>query len=479
MTDPALQMLAYELAIIFGILALYLGYKQYKKSKAVNAQASASVKKIKQLKKRRLDDLTSVLSEKYGLADEALTQTAEAIQKHEQLIYKSQVALFVEQEDKTLKAAPQQIEKLVDKCLALFPVGQVSVKPNAEQSKLGGEDLGAMLAQTNLKLDSLIEDVKHIKPAPLTESEAIEPEANDNIPQEEDASELLADLDDTEAETEIVDEAVDEETIEVTKQVEADVEEIEIVGSAEGTKSLDVQEEKNEEMVSADDIDALLAEMETEHFGSDGIDLAKSDDEPVEEIASVFARYQDTDNEVLESQSSLEEVLDDTVTDEKGAETEEQGQNLNEPTQTQSEQDDIAPEKIGEQIVDEEQQLADMMADIAQDLASASELLDNSEAPVKQQENSQDELAGTKQLATSTSESSENDSINASKENFKEVEKQSETVEESVEIEMSETDNEDTLDEQQVAELREQVRQRTQKIQQANSQILEKDSVDS
>ena len=94
MTDPALQMLAYELAAIFGVLAIYLGYKQYKKSKAVNVQANTSVKKIKQTKNRRLENLISVLSQKYGLVDEALTQKAESIQKQEQLIHKSQITLF-------------------------------------------------------------------------------------------------------------------------------------------------------------------------------------------------------------------------------------------------------------------------------------------------------------------------------------------------------------------------------------------------
>jgi len=103
MTDPTFQMLAYELALIFGLLSSWLLFKAHKKNKKLQADAAAAVKKIKRLKDRRIEQLTTILSEKYGLTGQALEQAAEEFQNREQKIYKAQLALFVEQDTKTLK----------------------------------------------------------------------------------------------------------------------------------------------------------------------------------------------------------------------------------------------------------------------------------------------------------------------------------------------------------------------------------------
>jgi len=88
MTDPTLQLLAYELAFILGVFSLWLSFKLYKKNKTVAADAAAAVKKIKRLKDRRLETLSEILSTKYGLRDQALAQMAEELHKQEQEIYK-------------------------------------------------------------------------------------------------------------------------------------------------------------------------------------------------------------------------------------------------------------------------------------------------------------------------------------------------------------------------------------------------------
>ena len=444
MTDPALQMLAYELAAIFGVLAIYLGYKQYKKSKAVNAQANTSVKKIKQTKNRRLENLISVLSQKYGLVDEALTQKAEAIQKQEQLIHKSQITLFVEQENKTLKVAPQQIEKLVDMCLELLPVGQDRIKAAASDAKTEANDARETLAQTTQKMDLLLDGVNQIKSAlsldqTLEQDREREPEPepetlttdNEEVEEQSDSSVEVGDV-------------PEETTDEAQQQLVDDLGEIDIVAGSEveEPEPEDINttgEEKPEEMISADDIDSLLDELETEQLVNDGIDLAKSDEEAVEEIVSVFAGYQDEEGDDVETKENAE--LQDAAI-----------QASSDTSTKPTEQEDVSSDKAGEQPVDEEQQLADMMADIAQDLESASDLLDKNENVIAQK-NVQNSEAELDEKADDKVES---------------VAMTAEEIEALTEKELNGASSDGVIDKQKVAELREQVRQKTQKIQQEN-----------
>ena len=444
MTDPALQMLAYELAAIFGVLAIYLGYKQYKKSKAVNAQANTSVKKIKQTKNRRLENLISVLSQKYGLVDEALTQKAEAIQKQEQLIHKSQITLFVEQENKTLKVAPQQIEKLVDMCLELLPVGQDRIKAAASDAKTEANDAREILAQTTQKMDLLLDDVNQIKSAlsldqTLEQDREREPEPepetlttdNEEVEEQSDSSVEVGDV-------------PEETTDEPQQQLVDDLGEIDIVAGSEveEPEPEDINttgEEKPEEMISADDIDSLLDELETEQLVNDGIDLAKSDEEAVEEIVSVFAGYQDEEGDDVETKENAE--LQDAAI-----------QASSDTSTKPTEQEDVSSDKAGEQPVDEEQQLADMMADIAQDLESASDFLDKNENVIAQK-NVQNSEAELDEKADDKVES---------------VAMTAEEIEALTEKELNGASSDGVIDKQKVAELREQVRQKTQKIQQEN-----------
>lgn len=444
MTDPALQMLAYELAAIFGVLAIYLGYKQYKKSKAVNAQANTSVKKIKQTKNRRLENLISVLSQKYGLVDEALTQKAESIQKQEQLIHKSQITLFVEQENKTLKVAPQQIEKLVDMCLELLPVGQDRIKAAASDAKTEANDARETLAQTTQKMDLLLDGVNQIKSAlsldqTLEQDREREPEPepetlttdNEEVEEQSDSSVEVGDV-------------PEETTDEAQQQLVDDLGEIDIVAGSEveEPEPEDINttgEEKPEEMISADDIDSLLDELETEQLVNDGIDLAKSDEEAVEEIVSVFAGYQDEEGDDVETKENAE--LQDAAI-----------QASSDTSTKPTEQEDVSSDKAGEQPVDEEQQLADMMADIAQDLESASDFLDKNENVIAQK-NVQNSEAELDEKADDKVES---------------VAMTAEEIEALTEKELNGASSDGVIDKQKVAELREQVRQKTQKIQQEN-----------
>jgi hypothetical protein len=104
MTNPTFQLLAYELATIFAVLAFWLLVKAYKNSKRLRSEAEVAVKNIKRNKNRRLDDITELLSVKYHLQGPALSQIASEIQKLEQQVYKSQLPLYVDQDNKVLKS---------------------------------------------------------------------------------------------------------------------------------------------------------------------------------------------------------------------------------------------------------------------------------------------------------------------------------------------------------------------------------------
>ena len=192
-------------------------------------------------------------------------------------------------------------------------------------------------------------------------------------------------------------------------------------------------------MISADDIDSLLDELETEQLVNDGIDLAKSDEEAVEEIVSVFAGYQDEEGDDVETKENAE--LQDAAI-----------QASSDTSTKPTEQEDVSSDKAGEQPVDEEQQLADMMADIAQDLESASDFLDKNENVIAQK-NVQNSEAELDEKADDKVES---------------VAMTAEEIEALTEKELNGASSDGVIDKQKVAELREQVRQKTQKIQQEN-----------
>ena len=123
MTDPILQMLAYELAGIFAALSIWLILRANKKHKQLQTDAAKAVKKLKRLKDQRVESLTSLLADKYGLTGDALAQTANELQDHEQQIYKELLNIFVDQNVKALNAIPNQLEQALNAGLNLLPVG--------------------------------------------------------------------------------------------------------------------------------------------------------------------------------------------------------------------------------------------------------------------------------------------------------------------------------------------------------------------
>ena len=258
-------------------------------------------------------------------------------------------------------------------CLELLPVGQDRIKAAASDAKTEANDAREILAQTTQKMDLLLDDVNQIKSA-LSLDQTLEQDREREPEPEPEPETLTTDNEEAEEQSdssvEIGDEP-EETTDEAEQQLVDELGEIDIVAGSEveEPEPEDINttgEEKPEEMISADDIDSLLDELETEQLVNDGIDLAKSDEEAVEEIVSVFAGYQDEEGDDVETKENAE--LQDAAI-----------QASSDTSTKPTEQEDVSSDKAGEQPVDEEQQLADMMADIAQDLESASDLLDKNE----------------------------------------------------------------------------------------------------
>ena len=122
MTDPILQLLAYELAGIFAVISIWLIVRELKKRKKIHADADKAVKRLTKAKDSRIKALTALLSEKYGLIDDELEQTATNIQGQEQQIYKVLLTNFVYQDAKALTEFPGKLEHAINECLNLLPV---------------------------------------------------------------------------------------------------------------------------------------------------------------------------------------------------------------------------------------------------------------------------------------------------------------------------------------------------------------------
>ncbi|KKN50363.1 hypothetical protein LCGC14_0633490 [marine sediment metagenome] len=123
LSDPILELIAYELAAIFGIIALVLIVNQRKKFKRAETATAKAVKKIKRDREQREQALTDILKDKYGLTDDALEVEVNDFIERERRIQKSLVKTFIEQDPNSFTAIPELIEQAVDAALNIEPVG--------------------------------------------------------------------------------------------------------------------------------------------------------------------------------------------------------------------------------------------------------------------------------------------------------------------------------------------------------------------
>lgn len=329
MTDPTFQLLAYELALVFGIFSLWLTLHLYKKNKKIQADAVTAVKKIKRLKDRRLKTLTEILSKKYGLAGQALEQTAQEFQQHEQNVYKAQLALFIEQDSKILKDAPNQLEAAIDACLNLLPVGSHAVvRVGQTDEELDDKvALTATIAATAVKVDQLIEGFRLLNSGDSVSEPQTRVETAITDPESFIETEPGAEQENTSASQP---EEILEDEAEI--EVEAQVEEAPI---------------EDEDIVLASDIDALLADVGDDDLLEAGIDLAATESE---ELGDIPAK---DDIDAILNQASSEMASEEVDIDDIDA--------ILDQASNSAEQSKV------EQFDTEEDQLAAIMANIGED----------------------------------------------------------------------------------------------------------------
>ena len=130
--DPVLELLAYELALIFAVIAGSLVFKRLKQQRRINQQTAQTVKKIKQKQAERLNHLKTLLAEQYGMDGEALEQQATEFADKERQIYKSLLKVFVEQDSKAFASFPEQLEQAMDSALKLMPISVPVIEPESE-----------------------------------------------------------------------------------------------------------------------------------------------------------------------------------------------------------------------------------------------------------------------------------------------------------------------------------------------------------
>ncbi len=157
LSDPIIQLLAYELAVIFFVLSLWLIFRRNKTNKRVHNDATKIVKQLSKEKSGRIEALTQKLTDKYGLTGEALTQAVSDFQGQEQQINKTVVSLFVEQDGNLLLSAPEQLSNVIDACLDLLPVGGGVIVEGQQQVSLS---LNEQIDAAQLKLDLLMAELK-------------------------------------------------------------------------------------------------------------------------------------------------------------------------------------------------------------------------------------------------------------------------------------------------------------------------------
>ncbi|NQY27670.1 MAG: hypothetical protein HRT92_10925, partial [Piscirickettsiaceae bacterium] len=402
MTDPILQMLAYELAGIFAALSLWLILRASKKQNQVQADAAKAVKKLKRLKDQRLDSLNTLLAEKYGLVGEALSQTTLALQEHEQQIYKSLLTLFVEQNGKALSNLPSQVEKALNAGLDLLPVGVEHTSSEVIVSVDNTKELQEQIEENTQKLDQIMMVISQNQSA-ITKDDKSNVEAvnidieviesiGDTIDAEEDEADI--DIDDIVANTEVTGIDVSDDIIESDENTaDSDVGDIvdDIVDDGDSDSEANPVELEEEDLVSVDDIDALLENIDVEievddppdDEAGEGIDLAALDEEedsPKKIEAESVVATADSANSNQQQDKSEQSIESDTVEQESVSEMDLDDvadNDINELTQVDNVMDELdTPETEEAQLMAKMADLMDEQAETNKDIVE-SELEEN------------------------------------------------------------------------------------------------------
>ena len=162
LTDPMLEFLAYELALVFAIIAGILLVSNRRKQRKVHNASSNAVKKIKRNREVREQNLSQVLQEKYGLSDEALKVEVNDFLERERRIQKSLVKTYIEQDSNAFLNIPDLIEQAVDAALNIEPVGSHSASHQAEKHTSTEADLQQQIDHAAQTMERLLSQYQQL-----------------------------------------------------------------------------------------------------------------------------------------------------------------------------------------------------------------------------------------------------------------------------------------------------------------------------
>ena len=294
LTDPILELLAYEVAVIFAVIAGVLLFKNLKKKRRVDADTAKTVKHIKNNRENREAELQTLLAEHYQLSGDELEQEVKAFAEREREIYKSLVKTFIEQDGKAFTALPAQLEQAVNSALAKMPPQtEVEQEPEAEadtEMQTAAEAEEQPQDEQSEEAEAPEEQALSEQSDEALEAETDEPEAEQAVIDEEvqffsDAGERLSEdsiaEESASAETESVDEMPPEEAevdedqnATINDDLSSSVDDIEIEPAADIS-------EAPEEALRTDEIEALLDGQDFT-LEQEGEEVASPDDIEIE-----------------------------------------------------------------------------------------------------------------------------------------------------------------------------------------------------
>ncbi|WP_286723315.1 hypothetical protein, partial [Methylophaga sp. UBA2012] len=270
LTDPMLEFLAYELALVFAIIAGILLVSNRRKQRKVHNASSNAVKKIKRNREVREQNLSQVLQEKYGLSDEALKVEVNDFLERERRIQKSLVKTYIEQDSNAFLNIPDLIEQAVDAALNIEPVGSHSAPHQAEKQASTEADLQQQIDHAAQTMERLLSQYQQLTGAAAIAGAAALPQTEENdavIDEDSSESNVTAEVDQSSEPVEeqafgdehVEDVAFNEQADETAAAIEEEPAFIPVSDEITDTETQVVSESSAEEpLLSNDELDALL-----------------------------------------------------------------------------------------------------------------------------------------------------------------------------------------------------------------------------
>lgn len=158
-TDPVFQWLAYELAAIFAMIAIWLIYRMSRKSRKIAVETRSAVNTIKQSREERRQQLSETLHANYGFDGDILAAELDALMARERELHKYAMSVFVGQDPQALANLNTAIQQQLDAGLAITPISlSVPSESTQQVQQLAAEN--AELTATISRLTKQLEQAE-------------------------------------------------------------------------------------------------------------------------------------------------------------------------------------------------------------------------------------------------------------------------------------------------------------------------------